>query len=370
MKQLPIKAICEKGSSSLKQKELLKVGKYPVFGASGIYGYLDEYHQEKEYIGIVKDGSGIGRVEFYPEKTSLIGTMQYILPKEGFNIRYIGYCLQSLDLSKYRQGAAIPHIYFREYGERIVKVTENESEQLAIVEILDTAFAQIDALKAKAEKQHSEAKALFQKALSKAMEPKEGWEENKLEEVCYKIVDGTHHSPTNTLQGDFPYITAKNIRIEGIDLSNVTYVTKEVHKEIFERCNPEMGDVLLIKDGATTGIAVVNTLNFEFSLLSSVALLKPDKCLIESRYLCYLLNSPNVYAQFRSKMDGAAITRITLRKIKDATILLPPTKRDQHRIVTYLDTLSEKVKSLEANLNKVTSECAALKQSILRQVFE
>ena len=58
--------------------------------------------------------------------------MQYILPKEGFNINYIGYCLQSLDLSKYKQGAAIPHIYFRDYGERIVKVTEDIFEQQSI----------------------------------------------------------------------------------------------------------------------------------------------------------------------------------------------------------------------------------------------
>ena len=108
MKEVPLKDICNKDSSSLKQKELMTEGKYPVYGASGIAGYLNSYHQKEAYIGIVKDGSGIGRVDFYPEETSLIGTMQYILPKKGYNIRYIGYCLQSLDLSKYKQGAAIP----------------------------------------------------------------------------------------------------------------------------------------------------------------------------------------------------------------------------------------------------------------------
>ena len=177
MKEVVIKDICKKGSSALKQKEVLSVGKYPVYGASGIAGYLDSYHQEDAYIGIVKDGSGIGRVTFYPEKTSLIGTMQYILPKKGFNIRYIGYCLQSLDLSKYKQGAAIPHIYFRDYGERIVKVTDNESEQQSIVDYLDSAFAKIDAMKTNAEKALNEAKALFQASLTELLESKEGWEE-------------------------------------------------------------------------------------------------------------------------------------------------------------------------------------------------
>ena len=170
MKQVPIKDICEKGSSALKQKEVLSAGIYPVYGASGIVGYLDTYHQEHPYIGIVKDGSGIGRVDFYPEKTSLIGTLQYILPKKGYDIRYIGYCLQSLDLSKYKQGAAIPHIYFRDYGERIVNVSEDISEQQRIVAQLDEAFAEIDMIKAEAEKLITECEAKKQALLRQVFE--------------------------------------------------------------------------------------------------------------------------------------------------------------------------------------------------------
>ena len=67
MKEVAIKDICEKGSSSLKQKELQASGDYPVYGASGIAGYLNTYNQGTTYIGIVKDGSGIGRVDFYPD---------------------------------------------------------------------------------------------------------------------------------------------------------------------------------------------------------------------------------------------------------------------------------------------------------------
>lgn len=142
-----IKDICTKGSSNLKQKDLLNDGKYAVYGASGIAGYLNEYHQPSEYIGIVKDGSGIGRVDFYPKETSLIGTMQYILPLDGFNIRYVGYCLQSLDLVKFKQGAAIPHIYFRDYGEMTIDVNNNIEEQAEIVARLDSLSAKVKQLK-------------------------------------------------------------------------------------------------------------------------------------------------------------------------------------------------------------------------------
>ena len=63
MRSLKIKDICDKGSSNLKQKDVEgKQGKYPVFGASGYISSIDSYHQDKDYIAIVKDGSGIGRV--------------------------------------------------------------------------------------------------------------------------------------------------------------------------------------------------------------------------------------------------------------------------------------------------------------------
>ena len=240
-------------------------------------------------------------------------------------------------------------------------------EQHRIISILDASFEKIDALKKNAEENLKNAKALFQQVLAQELKPKEGWVE-KLGEVCNKIVDGTHHSPTNTPEGEYPYITAKNIKHNGIDLSNITYVTRDIHREIYLRCNPEKGDVLMIKDGATTGIAVVNDLDFEFSLLSSVALLKTKTEILEPYYLCYVLNSPNIYNQFRNKMDGAAITRITLVKIKDAVIWVPPLDQ-QKNIVATLDTLSEKCHRLEQVAQQTIRECDALKQSILRQAF-
>ena len=216
MKEVKIKDICEKGSSNLKQKDVEnKNGSYPVFGASGLIGHLDTYHQENSYIAIVKDGSGIGRVTFMPPQSSVIGTMQYILPKTDYDIKYIGYCLQSLDLSKYKQGAAIPHIYFRDYGERLVKVVDSLSEQKEIVEYLDSSFAKIDTLKANAAKNLDEAKALFQSALKEALEPKKGWKIKTLGQITISMADGPFGS---NLKKEH-YTTAPEVRI--IQLSNI-----------------------------------------------------------------------------------------------------------------------------------------------------
>ena len=201
------------------------------------------------------------------------------------------------------------------------------------------------------------------------MEPKEGWEKKTLKETCSVITDGTHHSPINTADGKYKYVTAKNIRPWGLDLSNITFVSEEVHKEIVSRCCPQKGDVLYIKDGATTGIAIVNPLDEEFSMLSSVALIRPRKDILLSEYLCHALNSPSIYEQTRNQMDGAAITRVTLVKIKGFTIPIPPLS-EQHRIVSRLDSLSAHVRELEEVTQKTIAECDALKQALLRKVFE
>ena len=120
-----------------------------------------------------------------------------------------------------------------------------------------------------------------------------------------------HHSPPNGPSGDFMYVSAKNIKQDGIKLDSITYVTKEVHDEIYSRCNPSYGDVLYIKDGATTGIATINQLTEPFSMLSSVALLKPSEAIF-NRYLLWAMRSPFFYQETRGAMKGAAITRVTL----------------------------------------------------------
>jgi restriction endonuclease S subunit len=84
----------------------------------------------------------------------------------------------------------------------------------------------------------------------------EHWSWVRMDDVCSSVQDGTHFSPKEQSgHGDYKYITAKNIKESGLDLSDVTFIPADVHRSIYARCNPQKGDVLYIKDGATTGIA-------------------------------------------------------------------------------------------------------------------
>ncbi|WP_158213541.1 restriction endonuclease subunit S [Pseudomonas sp. PE-S1G-1] len=182
-----------------------------------------------------------------------------------------------------------------------------------------------------------------------------------------KITDGTHHSPPNGESGDFLYISAKNIKHEGVLLDNATYVTKEVHDEIYARCNPEPGDILYIKDGATTGITTINNLSEPFSMLSSVALLKcPTKIL--NKYLLLALRSPFFYAEMRAGMTGIAITRVTIKKLGNALIPIPPIK-EQHRIVEKVSKLMTLCDQLKSCLSKAQTIQLHLADSAVYEVI-
>ena len=165
----------------------------------------------------------------------------------------------------------------------------------------------------------------------------EGWEWCKITDVVDKLTDGTHNSPKSYPSGVYMYVTAKNIKRAGLDLSNITYVDKDVHREIYARCNPEKGDILYIKDGATCGISTINNLNVEFSLLSSVALIKPNKNILNT-YLNLFLQSEFCYRNVRDSMKGVGITRIILKQMELWDIPLPPFA-EQKRIVAAAEQL-------------------------------
>ncbi|WP_181305535.1 restriction endonuclease subunit S [Rufibacter sp. XAAS-G3-1] len=196
----------------------------------------------------------------------------------------------------------------------------------------------------------------------------DSWVWCRLGEICLKVTDGTHHSPPNIEAGKYKYVTAKNIKNDGVLLSNITYVTEEIHQEIYSRCNPEKGDILYIKDGATTGIVTINNLDEPFSMLSSVALLKLPKE-VDNKFLLYLMRSPYFYEATRSGMSGVAITRVTLSKINYSLSPLPPLA-EQEAIVAKVDQLMQLCDALEQQLAQANQQAEALMQAVVQEALQ
>ena len=106
----------ECSSSTLQESEVCEQGAYPVYGANGIVGYLDNYNTEGEAVYIIKDGSGVGSVSYVTGKCSATGTLNTLQAKDGYSLQYLYYLLKVFNFELYKTGMAIPHIYFKDYG--------------------------------------------------------------------------------------------------------------------------------------------------------------------------------------------------------------------------------------------------------------
>ena len=164
----------------------------------------------------------------------------------------------------------------------------------------------------------------------------ESWKWVRLGSILYKLTDGTHSTPKYTKSG-VPFLSVKDMSSGKLDFSNCKYISEQEHQELYSRCNPELGDLLLTKVG-TTGIPVIVDTNEQFSLFVSVALLKFDQHLLYNKFLQLLINAPLVQTQATENTRGVGNKNWVMRDIANTIIALPPLS-EQKRIVEKLEQL-------------------------------
>jgi len=326
------------------------------------FAVLDLFQQEKEYLAIIKDGAGIGRVSRHPAKSSVVATLQYLVPKEGFDIKFIEYFLKGIDFEKHRQGSTIPHIYFKDYKNELFPIIPLQ-EQQRIVSILDEAFAAIDKAKANAEQNLKNAKELFESYLQGVFE-KGNWETKKLNEVT-EVKDGTHDSPTYIPEG-IPFVTQKNIRPDGLSFADTKFITDIDHEKFYKRSNVTYGDILISMIGANRGMAAIVDDKRIFSI-KNVGLIKESEN-INKRFLLYFLKSSLAMKYILYMSNGGAQEFIGLTALRSFPIPYPSLK-EQQIIVQKLDALIVKTKKLEAIYQKKMDDLDELKKSVLQKAF-
>lgn len=164
----------------------------------------------------------------------------------------------------------------------------------------------------------------------------DGWVWCRLGSILCKLTDGTHSTPKYTESG-VPFLSVKDMSSGKLNFSNCKYITEQEHQELYLRCNPEYGDLLLTKVG-TTGIPVIVDTNEQFSLFVSVALLKFNQNLIYNKFLQALINSPLVQIQAAQNTKGVGNKNWVMRDIANTIIVLPPIA-EQKRIVAKIEEL-------------------------------
>lgn len=240
-------------------------------------------------------------------------------------------------------------------------------EQDLIVSRLDAAFAKIDALKANAERQLSEARKLFQAELTECMKPKEGWEEKKFNDICSFVRGPFGGSLKKECFVPSGYAVYEQQNAIYNKFTFRYFVSEEKYKsmirfsvnpgDLIMSCSGTIGKVSIVPEGADKGI-----------INQALLKLTPRGCL-DKHYLKYLMDSSIFEDLISQHSDGAAIKNIaSVSILKDIILIIPPLS-EQQAIVEKLDALSENVKKLEEIQQKTIVECDALKQALLREVF-
>jgi len=291
--------------------------------------------------------------------------------KEILISRFLMYALYSLsDLwENEAKGAAQKGVYLKQLAAVSIP-TPPLPEQEQIVERLDAAFAQIDELKSNAERQLAEARALFQSALTQAMQPKPGWQEKRIKEIAdvkggKRVPKGYKLQSTKT---NHPYIRVADFNNYGtIEMSDIQYISNDIFEQIKNYTITDKD--LYVSIAGTIGKTGIIPSELNGANLTENACKLVFKEDINLRFV-YLFTLSEIFKkQVEKATKQASQPKLALTRLAEVKISIPSIT-EQQIIVEHLDALSNHVKELEEISRKTAAECAALKQALLRQIFE
>ena len=124
-------------SSNYSVSSALEQGKYYLYDANKLIGFTNEYLCDRDYISIIKDGSGVGRTRYMNAYNNIIGTMGCIVPNNNINSYFLYSLINNINFKQYIKGATIPHIYYSDYSKHIVFIPPLK-EQQKIAEFLSS----------------------------------------------------------------------------------------------------------------------------------------------------------------------------------------------------------------------------------------
>ena len=345
-------------------------GNIPYYGATGLLDYVNDYIFDDTLVLLGEDGAKWGAGDdsafIISGKTWVNNHAHVLKPYTFLNERYLVYYLKMSNLSDYITGVTVPKLNQEKMRQIIIPLTTLD-EQRRIVSYLDSSFKLIDEVKNKALKSLTEAKALFQSALAEAMEPKEGWEEKTLKEVA-KYRRGSFPQPYGKKEwydgeGSMPFVQVADLQEDDFVLNDIT--KKRISKKAQEfSVFVKKGTVLVSLQGSIGKVAITQ---YDSYVDRTVAIFfKIDDFL--NKYF-FAIQIKLRFEIERVKARGTTIKTITKEEFSNFSINIPPLPT-QKQIVSHLDKLSSKVRAIEEKYQKMVEECDALKQAMLRDVFE
>ena len=360
MEFVELAELCDKGSSNLAQKDLVfDSGIYPVYGAPGEITKVDFFHQSKPYLGLIKDGAGVGRVMQLPANSSVIGTIQYIFPKENVDLKYLYYLIKYLDLGKANTGATIPHIYFKDYKKRKVKVREY-SEQKHIGQILEL----IDSYLRTYKKVLEQYDLLIKSRFDEFNKNNDNVKVLKLEAICTSIVRGPFGSALKVEN----FVKKSDTSVKIYEQSNAIqrsaaigsrYISRE-HYESLRRFKCKPGDIIMSCSGTIGKLFILPNDAEEGIINQALCKFTLGKELLPEVFLLYM---DILIGNIETK--GSGIKNISAVKfIKNLEIPVPPIGI-QSKLLFELNQINK----LKSDVQKSIDETQLLMDSLMQEYF-
>lgn len=364
--------VCSKATSNIAQKDLEgREGEYPIYGASGFITNVSFYQQEKPYIAVVKDGAGIGRIMKLPAKSSVIGTMQYIIPNQNIDISYLAYAMEHMNLAKYYTGATIPHIYFKDYQKEIIHLLPLD-KQCLIAAVLNKVSDLIALRKQQLAKLDELVKSQFVEKFGDPIKNPMGWKMRKLGDLSVQINSG------NTPKGGeqvyvekgIVFFRSQNVWKNRLEMEDIAYIDKATHQSM-RRSSLKRGDILMTKTGR------VNTEN---SSLGRAALymgeddaanvnghvyfirLKPE---VNNKFILRILISDEYKNYIRSVCVGGIDKRqLNKNHIEDFPIICPSEDMIE-QYVLFIEKVDKSKLTIQQSLDKLE----IMKKALMQKYF-
>ena len=313
-----------KGRSALRQKDLIDDGPYAVYGASGIIGSMSTFQNGARYVAVVKDGAGVGRANLCSARTSVLGTMQALIPTEMVLPEYLLHLIRAMRLGDGFSGSTIPHIYFKDYGQRLVRYV-SMADQERIVGMLGSIEDQIDILHQQNERLDTLVKSRFVEMFGDAETIEAKWDVCALRDCVESLESGKSPSCQNMpRKGLEPGVLKLSA------LSSGRFLPEENKAmlpggAIAPDKGVRRGDILIARKNTPelVGSCVLVRDDVENLMFPDIVFRMHPKGSVEGEYLSALLSGPSYSGKVKSLAHGSNKSMSNIPKADLAQLRIP-----------------------------------------------
>lgn len=351
---MKLNEICSKGKSSLRQKDVINDGPYSVYGASGVVGTTSDYQNEIPYVAVIKDGAGVGRASACEPMTSVLGTMQALIPNPNVERDYLLYLVRSLRLGEGFSGSTIPHIYFKDYGKIEVPLPSLEAQK-RIVSQLGLIEAQIEQAEAQTTQLDQLVKSRFIEMFGDPIRNEKGLPFATVEELAAHSKHSMKAGPFGSSLKKSCYVEAgykiygQEQVISGDENYGDYYIDSDKYQELCS-CHVEPGDVLISLVGTVGKVLVLSQNCPEGIINPRLVKITFDRLKMEPDFFSVLFTLESVHDTLLDGAHGQTMSVLNLGMIKKLQVAVPPIEQqrdylafvqqvDKSRFATHYDHL-------------------------------